>query len=64
MITHYQRLLEYIVPDRVHVMVDGRVVESGGKELALKLEDQGYAWAGSASGTAGTLERSTSGADR
>jgi len=41
-ITHYQRLLTYIQPDRVHVMVSGRIVESGGPELALKLEDQGY----------------------
>jgi len=44
-ITHYQRLLNYIVPDFVHVLVDGRIVKSGGKELALTLEDQGYAWA-------------------
>jgi len=43
-ITHYQRLLDYIVPDFVHVMVDGRIVESGDKTLALKLEEQGYAW--------------------
>jgi Fe-S cluster assembly ATP-binding protein len=43
-ITHYQRLLNYIVPDVVHVLVDGRIVESGGKELALELEDKGYAW--------------------
>ena len=43
-ITHYQRLLEYIVPDRVHAMVGGRIVESGGKELALELEEKGYAW--------------------
>ncbi len=43
-ITHYQRLLNYIVPDLVHVLVDGRIVESGGKELALELEDKGYAW--------------------
>ncbi len=43
-ITHYQRLLEYIVPDRVHVLADGQIVASGDKELALKLEDQGYAW--------------------
>ncbi len=43
-ITHYQRLLEYIVPDFVHVLVDGRVVKSGGKELALELESKGYAW--------------------
>ena len=43
-ITHYQRLLDYIVPDHVHVMVDGRVVRSGDKELAKKLEDKGYDW--------------------
>ncbi len=43
-ITHYQRLLDYIVPDRVHVLSDGRIVESGDKDLALKLEEQGYAW--------------------
>ncbi len=43
-ITHYQRLLDYIVPDHVHVMVDGKIVRSGGKELALELEDKGYSW--------------------
>src|SRR5882757_6015291 len=43
-ITHYQRLLEYIVPDRVHVLFNGRIVKSGGKELALELEDKGYGW--------------------
>jgi Fe-S cluster assembly ATP-binding protein len=43
-ITHYQRLLNYIVPDRVHVLVDGRIVRSGGKELALELEEKGYTW--------------------
>ncbi|HEX7010168.1 MAG TPA: Fe-S cluster assembly ATPase SufC [Phycisphaeraceae bacterium] len=42
-ITHYQRLLNYIVPDFVHVLVDGRIIKSGGKELALELEEQGYA---------------------
>jgi Fe-S cluster assembly ATP-binding protein len=42
-ITHYQRLLDYIVPDYVHVLVNGRIVRSGGKELALELEEQGYA---------------------
>jgi Fe-S cluster assembly ATP-binding protein len=42
-ITHYQRLLNYIVPDLVHVMSKGRVVKSGGKELALELEESGYA---------------------
>ena len=41
-ITHYQRLLEYVVPDYVHVMADGKVVRSGGKELALELEEKGY----------------------
>jgi Fe-S cluster assembly ATP-binding protein len=44
MVTHYQRLLNYIVPDHVHVLVNGRIVRSGGKELALELEDKGYAW--------------------
>jgi len=44
-ITHYQRLLDYIVPDVVHVLVDGRIVQSGDKDLALALEEKGYAWA-------------------
>ncbi len=43
-ITHYQRLLDHIVPDFVHVLADGRIVHSGGKELALELERRGYAW--------------------
>jgi len=43
-ITHYQRLLNYIVPDFVHVLVDGRIVRTGGKELALELEEKGYDW--------------------
>ncbi|ATA67753.1 component of SufBCD complex, ATP-binding component of ABC superfamily [Capnocytophaga canis] len=43
-ITHYQRLLEYIVPDYVHVLADGKIVKSGGKELALELEEKGYDW--------------------
>jgi Fe-S cluster assembly ATP-binding protein len=43
-ITHYQRLLNYIVPDKVHVLLDGRIVMSGGKELALELENKGYDW--------------------
>ena len=42
--THYQRLLNYIVPDFVHVLADGRIVRSGGKELALELEARGYEW--------------------
>jgi Fe-S cluster assembly ATP-binding protein len=43
-VTHYQRLLNYIVPDKVHVLVDGRIALSGGKELALRLEEKGYDW--------------------
>ena len=43
-VTHYQRLLEYIVPDRVHVLADGRIAASGGADLALKLEERGYRW--------------------
>jgi Fe-S cluster assembly ATP-binding protein len=44
LITHYQRLLNYIVPDFIHVLYDGRIVKSGGKELALELEEKGYDW--------------------
>jgi len=43
-ITHYQRLLDYLVPDFVHVLHKGRIVKSGGKELALELEEKGYGW--------------------
>jgi Fe-S cluster assembly ATP-binding protein len=43
-VTHYQRLLDHIVPDKVHVLADGRIVASGGAELAIKLEEQGYTW--------------------
>ncbi len=43
-ITHYQRLLDYIIPDVVHVMYDGRIVKTAGKELALELEEKGYDW--------------------
>jgi len=43
-ITHYQRLLKYIKPDIVHVLIDGKIVKSGGKELALELEEKGYGW--------------------
>ena len=43
-VTHYQRLLDYIVPDFVHVLSAGRIVKSGGKELALELERKGYGW--------------------
>ena len=44
LVTHYQRLLNYVKPDKVHVMMNGRIVSSGGPDLALKLEDQGYDW--------------------
>ena len=44
LITHYQRLLNYIQPDVVHVMVEGRIVLTGGRDLALKLEERGYDW--------------------
>jgi Fe-S cluster assembly ATP-binding protein len=43
-ITHYQRLLDYIIPDFVHVLYDGRIVKTAGKELALELEEKGYDW--------------------
>ncbi|OFW16557.1 MAG: Fe-S cluster assembly ATPase SufC [Acidobacteria bacterium RIFCSPLOWO2_02_FULL_67_21] len=43
-VTHYQRLLNYIVPDQVHVLTEGRIIRSGGKELALELEEKGYGW--------------------
>lgn len=49
LVTHYQRLLNYIVPDFVHVLADGRVVKEGGKELALELEEKGYDWVKAAS---------------
>jgi Fe-S cluster assembly ATP-binding protein len=53
-VTHYQRLLNYIVPDFVHVLLDGRIVKSGGKELALVLEEKGYDWLRDEVGTAPT----------
>jgi Fe-S cluster assembly ATP-binding protein len=43
-ITHYQRLLDYIVPDFVHVLMDGKIVKTGGADLALELEEKGYDW--------------------
>lgn len=46
MVTHYQRLLDYIVPDFVHVLAKGKIIKSGGKELALELEEKGYGWLG------------------
>jgi Fe-S cluster assembly ATP-binding protein len=51
-VTHYQRLLNYIVPDFVHVLTNGRIVKSGGKELALELETRGYEWLEDAVGAA------------
>jgi Fe-S cluster assembly ATP-binding protein len=51
-VTHYQRLLNYIVPDYVHVLVNGRIAKSGGKELALELEERGYDWVVDAAGAA------------
>jgi len=44
LVTHYQRLLDYIVPDHVHVLAGGKIIKSGGKELALELEQKGYGW--------------------
>ena len=44
LVTHYQRILNYITPDRVHVLIDGRIVQSGGPELASELEERGYDW--------------------
>jgi len=44
LITHYQRMLNYVIPDFIHVFADGRILETGGKELSLKLEEQGYDW--------------------
>jgi len=56
LITHYQRLLDYIVPDKVHVMAAGRIVRSGGRELALELEEKGYGWLGIGGGKAPAAE--------
>ena len=44
LVTHYQRLLDYVVPDFVHVLSHGRIVKTGGKDLALELEERGYGW--------------------
>ncbi|MEE3170741.1 MAG: Fe-S cluster assembly ATPase SufC, partial [Pseudomonadota bacterium] len=46
MVTHYQRLLNHIVPDHVHVLAGGKIIKSGGRELALELEERGYGWLG------------------
>ena len=58
-ITHYQRLLDYIVPDYIHVLSDGQIVKSGGKELALELEDKGYGWIEPGEAPSATLEPSS-----
>ena len=55
LVTHYQRLLNYIIPDFVHVLSGGRIVKEGGKELALELEEKGYDWLKS-KGAAGNAE--------
>jgi Fe-S cluster assembly ATP-binding protein len=52
LVTHYQRFLEYVVPDRVHVLADGKLVKSGGKDLAQELEKKGYGWIAPATGAA------------
>ena len=44
LITHYQRILNYIKPDTVHILMDGNIIKSGGKELALQVEEKGYEW--------------------
>jgi len=54
-VTHYQRLLNYIIPDYVHVIANGRIVRSGGKELALQLEEKGYDWLQNTSVDAGAV---------
>ena len=58
-ITHYQRLLEYIIPDFVHVLYDGRIVRSGSKDLALELEEKGYDWLKEEAREKETRERAT-----
>ena len=66
-VTHYQRLLNYIVPDHVHVLSDGLLVRSGGRELALELEEKGYGWLPSgveATGACDTLSLVQDGASR
>jgi Fe-S cluster assembly ATP-binding protein len=57
MVTHYQRLLNYVTPDYVHVLAGGRIVRSGGKELALELEARGYDWLEAETPAAGKASR-------
>ena len=54
--THYQRILAYVVPDAVHVLIDGRIVRSGDKHLAAEIESRGYDWVADAAGPATTGE--------
>jgi Fe-S cluster assembly ATP-binding protein len=56
LVTHYQRLLNYIEPDFVHVLADGKIVKQGGKELALELEEKGYDWIKSAASSGGGVK--------
>jgi Fe-S cluster assembly ATP-binding protein len=51
LVTHYQRLLNYVAPDAVHVLAEGRIIRSGGKQLALELEEKGYGWLEAAVGS-------------
>jgi len=53
LVTHYQRLLDYVAPDYVHVLAHGRIVKSGGRELALELERRGYGWLADEAGARG-----------
>jgi Fe-S cluster assembly ATP-binding protein len=61
LVTHYQRLLNYIIPDFVHVLAGGRIVKEGGKELALELEEKGYDWikGAAAAGSAGVAPQAS-----
>src|SRR4030095_118605 len=62
LVTHYQRMLNYIVPDYVHVMEGGRIIKTGGKDLALELERRGYDWVAKEAVAAGGGQRPTPGA--
>jgi Fe-S cluster assembly ATP-binding protein len=57
LITHYQRILNYIKPDFVHILMDGRIAETGGPELALSLEEHGYTWLREKNGNASAVEK-------
>ncbi len=55
-VTHYQRILEYVVPDAVHILIDGRIVRSGERQLAAEIESRGYDWVSEAAGLAPAVE--------